>query len=563
MVKKFAFLRPNKLKIADITAPSSWKSLHLFNIYRLTLAIACFFIPYYYTEVVGFLGHYYNDLFKWTNIFYLCFGIICFFTIYYRVLSFKLQVLIQISVDIIVITLIMHSSGGFNEGLGVFLIIAVIGGGGLTEIHLDSEGRVVFFFAAIASLALLLHVFFAKMHINYYPMEGNSYSQASIFGIAFFATALLTYILAKKSKLHAQLAEQRRITLYHLAKLDKEITPGILIINMTAHIYFVNEAACFLLGWKADKIRRAQKQNSLLVLLAPELSAHFDKWQLQGKINKSILSFYPQANLEVLATFTKLEHVGTSIVLEGAAQIAQRTQEVKLVALGRLTAAIAHEVRNPLSAISQAGQLLEEDTGLSEKNISFIKIILRNCGRINNTIEGVLQLGRTQLHESIEKIDLIVWIRNFTEEFIQNKQLKQQHIKIDILQPTALIQFNLDQLHRVVYNLCENGLRSALRENPEDSILLKLTIGSETHSNRIYLNVCDQGAGIRETAIQYIFEPFFTTENGKTVEKNVGKGTGLGLYIAKESCDANGATLRLLTNDRHNCCFQILFAKTD
>jgi len=559
MPKKFAFLRPNKFKIADITTPSSWKSLHLFNFYRLTLGIACFFIPLYYKEVEEFLGHYYNDLFQWTHIFYLCFGIICIFTISSRLLPFKLQVLLQISVDIIVITLIMHSSGGFNQGLGVFLIIAVIGGGGLTEMHLDSEGRVAFFFAAIASLAVLLHVFFAKMHINDYPIEGNSYSQASIFGIAFFSTALFAYILTKKSKLHAQLAEQRRIVLYHLAKLDKETTPGILIINTTAHIYFVNEAACFLLGWKADKIKRAQKQNSLLVLLAPELSAYFDKWYTNQN-NKSISLFYPQANLEVLATFTKLEHVGTLIVLEDATRIAQRAQEVKLMALGRLTAAIAHEIRNPLSAVSQAGQLLAEDIELSKKNINFVKIILRNCERINNTIEGVLQLGRAQT-QGIKTIDLVVWIQNFTDEFIQNKQLEQQQIKIDILQPTALIQFNPDQLRQVVHNLCENGLRSALRENPKDSILLKLTIG--TQSNRIYLNVCDQGAGIQEAAVQRIFEPFFTTENGKSVEKNVGKGTGLGLYIAKETCDANGATLHLLTNDLNNCCFQILFTKTD
>lgn len=555
MNKSFIFFPTDQFKVPEITAASSWHASHLFNAYRLVLSF-CFLLMFQYgTAVTEFLGRYYKNLFLTTSLLYFFFSILCIFTIHQRLLSFRIQTIVQVLVDIVAVTIIMHASGGFYSGLGTFLILSVIGGGLLTEKYLQSGGRIAFFFAATASLAVLSHVAIANIH-DFYPLNGNNYSQAGLLGIAFFSTALLIYVLAIQRKGHAQLAEQRRIILHQLAKLDKELTPGILFIDTTARIRFANQSAYFLLGWQAEKIKRSQ--NGLLVLLAPELSAHLDKWQ--DKSNKPSLFSPPQLNSEVLATFTKLDQVGTFIILEDAARITQRAQEVKLVALGRLTAAIAHEIRNPLSAVSQAGQLLEESVDLSEKNMKLVKIILRNSKRINGMIESVLQLGQRKDYFNIDAIDLIQWIQNFVAEFINHKQLNKQTVIVDVPQTKLLVKFDPEQLYQVVHNLCENGLRVALRKNSENSYFLTLKVNS-IDNNTCYLTICDQGTGIEETAVQYIFEPFFTTENKKTIE-NMGKGVGLGLYIAKEICEANHATLHLLSTTPNGCCFQIIFAVT-
>lgn len=562
-MNKHLFSSKKSNEVEEITVSSSWRALHLFNAYRIILAIAFFIFAFYYNTETAFLGHYYRDVFFVTIWLYFCFSIASISTIHYRIPPFKIQVLEQILVDIVAITLVMHTSGGFGSGLAALLIVPVVGGSLLIEGHLKSEGRTAFFFAAIASLGVLIHVIFADIYSNYYPTTGNSYSQAGIFGIAFFSTAFLSYILARRAKVHAVLAEQRRIILHHIARLKKEIIPGILVIDAEGRLRFSNDSAHALLGWKPDM---KLVQNGLLSLLSPKLSFYLDEWKSHGRLNKSFSFELTQINSEILATFTVLEQVGTLIVLEDNFRIKQRMFEIKLAALGRLTAAIAHDIRNPLSAISQAGQLLEEMPDLSDRQTRLIEIILRNCKRINDTIESVLQLGRGRNQidnntneENITVVHLEEWLRDFVREFTAQKKLTQQTILTHVLYQSSEILFNPEQLYQVILNLCENGLRVALRKNPNCSPCLEFTIGFDGKTKRVYLDVCDHGSGMAETSVQRIFEPFFTTENKTTIE-NMGRGVGLGLFIAKEICDDNHAFLYLSSNTSEGCCFRINFS---
>ncbi|MBE9561728.1 MAG: HAMP domain-containing histidine kinase [Proteobacteria bacterium] len=231
-------------------------------------------------------------------------------------------------------------------------------------------------------------------------------------------------------------------------------------------------------------------------------------------------------------------------MLEDATLTTRRATQLKLASLGRLTASIAHEVRNPLGAISHAAQLLEESPHTSTNNDTLIKIISKNSWRVNKIVENILQLSRNK-PPNTENFDLAIWLRSYTDEFIQQHSLIKSDIKLKNQDKPLFVTFDQGQIFQVVNNLCENGLRYS-----KDKPLLKLTIGMD--SNRPYLDIQDCGQGMTDKTKNQIFEPFFTTEP---------KGNGLGLYLSREICEANQASLNLFSNTNRGCCFRISFPK--
>ncbi len=524
------------VQVESGTAVPDWKPLYLFNLYRLTVAIV--FIGSVIVDVSPkFWGLFDERLFLATSWIYSNFAIFSIFTIKRRWPPFDVQVLGQVLVDILAITVLMHASGGVNSGLGMLLVVAIAGGSLLTE------GRTAFFFAAVASLCVLVQVTLADI---YYWFSYAGYTHAGMLGITFFATAFLAHTLARRVRVSEALAKQRGVHLQYLAQLNAQIVQniqsGIVVIDIVGRIRLFNEAARRLLG--LDE----QPNGRTLTAVVPELAELVFSWQNKGQVISPL--FRPATGeVEVIATFTELNRggaVSVLIVLEDATLTAKRAAQLKLASLGRLTASIAHEIRNPLGAISHAAQLLAEFPHVSPEDARLTQIIVDNSQRVNSIIENVLQLSRRS-PTNTEGFDLNIWLQSYVNEFIIQHSLSTSDVVLHTHHDFLMVYFDPEQLYQVVSNLCENGLRHS-----QGTPLLELIIGVSEELTRPILDVRDHGQGMTEDVKSLIFEPFFTTES---------KGTGLGLYLAKEICEANQASLHLFSNASTGCCFRIHFSQ--
>jgi len=232
------------------------------------------------------------------------------------------------------------------------------------------------------------------------------------------------------------------------------------------------------------------------------------------------------------------------IFLDDATETTQKAQQLKLASLGRFTASMAHELRNPLGAIGHASQLLAESSQLPKEDRRLIEIINQQSQRMNVVIKNILQLSRRN-RSQVEVIALSAWLANFIKDFKQ-QQLEAVEIVLNCPQPDIAVRFDPSQLQQVLTNLCENAVRYG--QGAERLGKLWLDVNGSTNQPYVFIDVCDQGAGVAEEQQQHLFEPFYTTSR---------TGIGLGLYVAKELCEANQASLSYLANPQGGACFRV------
>jgi two-component system sensor histidine kinase PilS (NtrC family) len=236
------------------------------------------------------------------------------------------------------------------------------------------------------------------------------------------------------------------------------------------------------------------------------------------------------------------------IFLEDTSLLAERVQQSKLAALGRLSASIAHEIRNPVGAMSHAGQLLAENPNMGTEDRRLTDIIRKNSERVSTIINNVLQLSR---RESTKPARLMLgdWLEDFLAEFSQTMQVPIAEVGVQEDESDELeVRFDPGHLHQVVWNLCDNAIKYG---EPRDGIKVEIKLGRLNPSNRPYLEVADRGTGIRPEASDRIFEPFFTGRKG---------GTGLGLFISRELCQLNRAILLFEPRAGGGSLFRVVFS---
>jgi two-component system, NtrC family, sensor histidine kinase PilS len=513
-----------------------WKPLQLFNLYRL-LSSAIFIVLFISDTLPSVMGKYFPGLFSIISFGYFTAALLSIFTIYYQRPNFYLQVFGQAIVDIVAISLLMHASGGVSSGLGALLVVAVAGCSILTE------GRIAFLSAAVATVAILLETTIADF---YGLFETQSYTNAAILGVGFFATAFLSHVLAQRIRKSESAAHQHKLYSDELAQLNQQIAShirsGIIVLDKLNRIRLINEVAQHLLD-----IKETQIIGTSLIQIIPDLGNQFLKWE-RGQSSATYWFKTKNEELEIIASFSRLYQAGQSkalIFLEDATLTMQRAEKIKLPALGRLTASIAHEIRNPLASISQAGQLLVECPELPEQYQPFADIVVEQSDRINRIIKSVLQISRQREAER-QIIDLNQWFSRFLIELKNHYGLDEQYIELHLCEQRLIIEFDPIQLHQIVWNLCENALRYSKEEKR-----LQITTGFNIQNKRPFVEIEDFGQGIKEEDVQKIFEPFFTTH---------AEGTGLGLFISRDLCIANQASLKLIKNSSQGCCFKINFS---
>lgn len=498
-----------------------WKSLRYFNLYRFVLA-ALLFVAAAGTPLQGAV--FVAAVSKWHVALtggYLLLTLLSVMSLHRVRRHFNIQLTAQVLLDVFVLTALMYAGGGLRSGFGWLLLVSLAGAG------LVGQGRLVLFFAAVATLAVLVSEFFLALRNEF---DSVGFFQAGLLSLGFFATAISGRLLARRVLANEELARQRGVALRNQMlvsqRVIEEMQDGILVVSQDALVRQHNPRAEALLGVSDGSA-------SALAMYSPALADSFRAWQAGATAEPEPFRVAP-SGLTLRARFVPTESSEHDVLvfLEDMGRVQQRAQQLKLAALGRLTANIAHEIRNPLSAISHAGELLlEELRGSAQERL--LTIVRDNTQRLDRIVRDVLELGRRDRAHP-EAIDLALLLPLFREEFAVKEQIDPEVVSLD-LGAGGVVCFDRSHLHQVLWNLMGNALRHSRRQ--AGSLTLRLRRGRGVAG--VELHVVDDGAGVPDELREHVFEPFFTTHS---------RGTGLGLYIARELCEANGARLELLDN---------------
>lgn len=509
-----------------------WQVLQIFSIYRL--AIACTLTFYFIFTYRHMLSSPYS-LFLLGG--YVLFAICCMVIGYQKKVEFNKTCIFEVLSDIVFLSTLLFLSPGLVNLYGI-LINATIAGGSII-----TAGRVSLVFAAFASLSVLLS--HAILGSSVYGMR--YYMESGIWGSTFFATAILAFGLSQRVRRSEALTKKQGAAIAKLEKLSnliiQRINSGIIVVDEAERIQLINKAGWFLLGTPE------RAGTVLLGEVSPLIASQLALWRVQP--SEGVEMHEKLINNGLLVQFTSLNQgtlseKATLIFLEDSARAAEQAQESKLAALGRLTASIAHEIRNPLSSISHAAELLSETTTLDLQEKRLTEIVRANANRMNEIIEHVLQLTRRK-----QATPLLFKVRPWLENLVRELTFSEKdtlHVQIEVTPDDLQLFTDMAQLQQVMFNLCENGLRFS-KENRGYSTLL-IRAGITEQGAFPFIEVIDDGPGVKSEVEQYIFEPFFTTKKS---------GTGLGLYVARELCIANHIRIIHYPAEKGGACFRLTF----
>ncbi len=445
----------------------------------------------------------------------------------------------QIAIDIVAIIIMVHASGGVRSGIEGLLAIFVVTAG------ISLPRQIAYLAAACAAIAVL-----AEQTLSYAQgvTETSDFVQAGILGTIMLLITFGTQPLLRRIEESEALARQRGIDLADLAQLNEYIIQNlresILVVDNDGRIRLLNQSAAELLGTARD----SKKQRLLDV--SPELNTLLDEWRRADSTDGETPNFMSKDGTSIniyIAPLGKTPNGAVLLFLEDASILADRVQQSKLAALGRLSASIAHEIRNPVGALSHAGQLLAESPELGEEELRFLDIIQKNSKRVSNIVDNVLKLSRKDAAHP-EELVLNDWCREFAEEFTGTLELNEGELSVHDEDTNVRVSMDPGHLHQVAWNLCENAIKYASKT--AGGIAVEIRIGRRPSSGRPFMNIVDQGGGIPEHLQENLFEPFATGPEG---------GTGLGLYICRELCEQNKATLRYLPGPHGGSIFQVVF----
>ncbi len=495
-----------------------WRSLRYFGGYRVLVA-AVFFVVFLATGGQANLASQDPTLFLWVNSSYVLASFAFLLLMQRLERAFNLQLSLQVICDVVALTILMYASGGARSGIAFMLVVVVAGAG------LVGQGRLTLFYAALAALAVL-----AEQSLRFLRFDGTAedFIRTGLTSIGFFATALIAQMLARRAVANEHLALQRGVELRDQIRINRQVIrdmeDGVLVIDAAGNIQLNNPRAAALLGLSDT----TQAVPQVLKAQAPKVAEFLERQRLETSETSEVLRL-PGSGPLLVRRLPPEQDGNILIYLRDVAKLHEHAQQVKLAALGRLTANIAHEIRNPLAAISHAAELLVEEQRADPRR-RLVRIIGDNCGRLNRLVGDVLELGRRDLAQP-EHIDLGAFLRQFIEEYAMHDSDAGRRIDLTI-DGDVFISFDRLHLHRVMVNLVSNALRYASDVAGSVGIVARTT-----PPGVVELHVLDDGPGISEDDRAKIFEPFFTTR---------GSGTGLGLYIARELCASNGAEIELV-----------------
>ena len=508
------------------TPESFWISLRYFNLYRIALAALFLGTTFAYGDSLH-LGSHRLDVFRGMSGTYLVFGVAFHWLLRGWRDQFNLQLSLHAFLDIAAITVLLYASGGIRSGLGAMLLVSLIG------TALVAPRRLSLLYAAVAAIALLLEQSYWVLAFD--APEAN-YLQPGLLAIGCFAGAGVTGWLAQRVAASERLAQERGRELENQVRVNQlviaDMPDGVLVLDRDGRVTQHNPQAQLLLGVEA-------LIGAELPALLPGFVAAWQAWH-DGRAGA------PAADLDVRGRGLRVRLIETGagedfavLFVEDITRSREQALQLKLAALGRLTANIAHEIRNPLAAISHAAELLDEEKRDPGRE-RLTRIIRDNTRRLERLVSDVLQLNRRD-RIAADRVHLNAWLPGFLGDFAANESVPVEWFALEPSRD-AVVEFDREHLRQVLWNLLRNAVRHG-GTGPGS-----VRIGTRLLARQVELNVMDNGPGVAPAAQGQLFEPFFTTDS---------TGTGLGLYLARELCAANRAALEYV-DDMQGAHFRIL-----
>lgn len=535
-------VRRSKPRAATVTEAGdfAWRVLILLNLFRLTIGTVLL-VAFYVISQPRIVGDADPKLAWLAMIGMLGIGCAELPLLRQRFPNAKVQTYLQFGADLVAIALLIHASGGISSSLGGILVVSV------GTLALVLEGDRAFLLAALATFALLIEQTVAQLQGM---TTSAQYAPVGILCAAVFVITAVVQLLRDRVVETEALAAQRGLDLRNLVELNEYIIQhlreSIVVVDDEDRVRLINESAAKHLG------SGARGSDEMLGTISEALAGQLANWRTRSLGADQVAPFTSaDGSTNILPHFAPLGQTregGVVIFLENTSLIAERVQQAKLAALGRLSASIAHEIRNPIGAMSHAGQLLAESPEIGEEGQRLTDIIRVNARRVSQIVESVLSLSRRNQARP-ERLQLLPWVEDFAREFVQTLELYENAITVTHGPADVEAEMDPTHLHQIVWNLCDNAVKYA--SATAGAIAVELSCGHHESSGRPYLEVADRGPGIEPARVDEIFEPFFTSQPG---------GTGLGLYISRELAERNGATLRYHPRPGGGSLFRVVFA---
>ena len=504
---------------SSVANTPDWSALRLFNQYRLILLLALAAV-YYLSDNQRTLGARNSDLFEVLHLAYLVTTLAFIYLIRIQTPNVTTQFFIQNYLDILFISALMYSSGGVQSGLGPVLLM------NLAILSQLASVRHSLLFAAITSMIVMGEELLSRLLVG---AEAVNFESTAVLGSLLFATAWIMSVPVRRLMSRQMVNSSRsRVVLdvEHIAHLNEEIIreldSGVVVIDGNNNVQLINDTARALLSAEFSVMPQQLRK------LCPELLSSL-KISERSPTQETRPFEIAATGQSLLPQFIALSKGGMLIKIDDHAHIRKQFQQLKMASLGRLSASIAHEIRNPLGAISHAVQLIQESPTLDPKDAELLLIAKRHTQRINRIVEDVLQLSnRQQVNHTVVSVDELV--HDFAERFVDENGLSRETLTVTAVPSRAKI--DAGHLDQVLWNLCTN----AQVHNQYDSLTMNILCW-QSESGVTIVDVIDNGKGISDMDIENLFDPFYSTHHA---------GTGLGLYIIRELCELNNAQVECI-----------------
>ncbi|MGB9190900.1 MULTISPECIES: sensor histidine kinase [unclassified Acinetobacter] len=429
-------------------------------------------------------------------------------------------------VDVIALSLLTLAVDGPNLQLSLLFVITIFA----ASLLLDAQKALII--TLIAVISVIYQLFLGSI-FDFSSL--NNIGNSAILAFLFLVVYGSGQIAVKRFQLLENLNFSQSLELNRLQNLNRyileQIELGYLVLDENCHIVLSNPAACLLLGipplYAYDKYPLYKAQPDLFELLKFDQLRDGEKFQFESQLSHYHMHIEVQKLMVPQQTLTLL-------VLQDATKLNQRVQQLKLAALGQLSASIAHEIRNPLAAIVQANELLSDSDPHQQAVLS--RMIAKQTQRIDRIVQDTLNMVRNkETHPSTIELKQFIPLLILEDLADIAPQIKYT------VQSKIFVHFDEAQLRQVLINL----IRNAIRHNAPEHSHIELNV--YLHDNNVRIDVRDFGAGVASKDLAYLFQPFFSTEI---------TGTGLGLYLSHSFCEANQAKLNYVKQEQ-GACFRI------
>jgi two-component system sensor histidine kinase PilS (NtrC family) len=390
---------------------------------------------------------------------------------------------------------------------------------------------------AAATLLLLAHA-------SWYWMEQPTdtsprFVQAALTGTGLFVVAILAHELARRLTREEAMAQRNRSAaqMHQLVNdlVIETLSEGVLVIDAQGQVHAANPAADAILGQGLAELSlpfalNMQPAWAALAALARQTFAR--RTPQSREIPVAQAQGAPrEVRVRTRLTQSRDRHTESLCVmfLQDLRELEARIRTEKLAAMGRMSAAVAHEIRNPLAAITQASALLGEDL-VDPAHRQLTTMVQQNALRLSRIVDDVLDVARARQQRVLplgEQVALDPTVRSLAEEWVRHAQ--RQGVLLALDTTGSDVRFDVEHLRRILVNLLDNAARYAGDRDGSIQVSTRMS-----PAGRPLLQIWSDGAPLEPAVQRHLFEPFFSSES---------RSSGLGLFLCRELCERHGATI--------------------